>query len=163
MSFGDIRALTLKRYLAPDNWYAVEYPEDWKQEPDEDGVPQFWNTAGGLGNLRLRGYKFKDARGSPAPAVGLLDDVLKKTAGSERVQLGGRVAVYAMSTGKLTPTDDLTTVHSWYLVGGAIALIVTYTLPTRDASTPIGASELTTVLKILSSVKFENESSRTSD
>ena len=163
MSFGDYLPLTLKYYLALDNWYAVECPEDWKEEPDEDGIQQFWNAAHELGNLRLRGYKFKDAQGSPAPALGLLDDVLKKTVGSERVRLGGRVAVHAMSTGKSTPTDDLTTVHSWYLVGGAIALIVTYTLPTKDASTPIAASELTTVLKILSSVKFENESSRTSD
>ena len=111
-----------KKFIAPDGWFAMEYPASWCEFEDTENTFLFYNPERWTGNFRISAY-----RGHGAYAREVMEQELREAAGAVQVMLGGHRCVYSQTRFEEEGVAYVT--HFWVTGEAGMALECSFTLP----------------------------------
>lgn len=141
--------MSLKRFVSPDDWFQLSYPEGWTTEMDSDGTPMFYEPSG-FGVLRISAFWVMADNTKPFDVSDKLQRRLEKVAGAQWMQLPGRRAVYYVQDTQ--EEEEPIQMHWWEFGQGRAFVMCSYALPKRHIATDQAKQELESVRTILASV-----------
>ena len=136
----------MKRFIAPQGWFAMSYPDSWNEFEDEPGSFLFYDPDQWEGNFRISAYR--DA--SPEFAALSMRQEQAEIASARLVQLGGRSWVFSQEEFQEDGTDYTTCF--WLGGEGGTLLSASFTMERGASAAPAE--------QILASVEIRREGAK---